>query len=66
MKDLARAVIPDEVIDRPKGYVPVPPLVHLEGPDVIAHSNELTPSATTSSGSSVCSSCGCRPVRGAG
>ena len=34
LRDLARTVIPSEVIDRPKGYFPVPPLVHLEGPYV--------------------------------
>ena len=32
LKDAARSVIPGEVIDRPKGYFPVPALVHLEGP----------------------------------
>lgn len=32
LKDAARAVIPAEVIDRPKGYFPVPALSHLEGP----------------------------------
>jgi asparagine synthase (glutamine-hydrolysing) len=31
LKDLARPLLPGEVIDRPKGYFPVPPLVHLEG-----------------------------------
>ncbi len=30
LKDIARAVLPADVIDRPKGYFPVPPLVHLE------------------------------------
>jgi asparagine synthase (glutamine-hydrolysing) len=30
LKDIARAVLPHEVIDRPKGYFPVPPLVHLD------------------------------------
>jgi len=34
LKDLARDVVPNEVIDRPKGYFPVPPLIHLEGPYV--------------------------------
>ena len=32
LKQAARRVIPDEVIDRPKGYFPVPALTHLEGP----------------------------------
>jgi asparagine synthase (glutamine-hydrolysing) len=32
LKDAARGIIPAEVIDRPKGYFPVPALTHLEGP----------------------------------
>ncbi len=32
LKDAARRVVPAEVIDRPKGYFPVPALSHLEGP----------------------------------
>ncbi len=32
LKEAARRVIPAEVIDRPKGYFPVPALKHLEGP----------------------------------
>ncbi len=32
LKDVARHVIPHEVIDRPKGYFPVPALKYLEGP----------------------------------
>jgi asparagine synthase (glutamine-hydrolysing) len=32
LKQAARKVIPSEVIDRPKGYFPVPALTHLEGP----------------------------------
>ena len=31
LKEAARRVIPHEVIDRPKGYFPVPALKHLEG-----------------------------------
>ena len=31
LKDAARRVIPHEVIDRPKGYFPVPALTHLQG-----------------------------------
>jgi asparagine synthase (glutamine-hydrolysing) len=31
LKAAARGVVPDEVIDRPKGYFPVPALSHLEG-----------------------------------
>jgi asparagine synthase (glutamine-hydrolysing) len=32
LKRAARGVVPDGVIDRPKGYFPVPALSHLEGP----------------------------------
>jgi asparagine synthase (glutamine-hydrolysing) len=32
LKEAARRVIPHEVIDRPKGYFPVPALKHLSGP----------------------------------
>lgn len=32
LKDAARQIIPAAVIDRPKGYFPVPALTHLEGP----------------------------------
>jgi asparagine synthase (glutamine-hydrolysing) len=32
LKKAARGVVPDAVIDRPKGYFPVPPLIHLDGP----------------------------------
>lgn len=31
LKEAARKVVPPEVIDRPKGYFPVPPLKHLRG-----------------------------------
>ena len=32
LKQAARKIIPHEVIDRPKGYFPVPALKHLAGP----------------------------------
>jgi asparagine synthase (glutamine-hydrolysing) len=32
LKEVARRVIPSEVIDRPKGYFPVPALKYIEGP----------------------------------
>ena len=32
LKDVARRVIPAEVIDRPKGYFPVPALKYIQGP----------------------------------
>jgi asparagine synthase (glutamine-hydrolysing) len=31
LKEAARGIVPDEIIDRPKGYFPVPALSHLEG-----------------------------------
>jgi asparagine synthase (glutamine-hydrolysing) len=34
LKRLARGVVPDAVIDREKGYFPVPALTHLEAPVV--------------------------------
>ncbi|WP_210505858.1 N-acetylglutaminylglutamine amidotransferase [Naasia sp. SYSU D00057] len=32
LKDIGREVLPEGLVDRPKGYFPVPALVHLEGP----------------------------------
>ena len=32
LKAAARGIVPDEVIDRPKGYFPVPAIRHLSGP----------------------------------
>lgn len=32
LKDIGRTIIPAEVIDRPKGYFPVPALKYIEGP----------------------------------
>jgi asparagine synthase (glutamine-hydrolysing) len=32
LKDVAREIIPSDVIDRPKGYFPVPALKYIEGP----------------------------------
>jgi asparagine synthase (glutamine-hydrolysing) len=32
LKDVARTLVPPEVIDRPKGYFPVPALKYIEGP----------------------------------
>jgi len=44
LKDVARDVIPAEVIDRPKGYFPVPALKYIDGPVL-----EMTKDALTSS-----------------
>jgi asparagine synthase (glutamine-hydrolysing) len=43
LKDVARDVIPTEVIDRPKGYFPVPALKYIDGPVL-----EMTKDALTS------------------
>jgi asparagine synthase (glutamine-hydrolysing) len=32
VKEAARRLLPADVVDRPKGYFPVPALIHLEGP----------------------------------
>jgi len=32
LKEAARGAVPDSIIDRPKGYFPVPAIRHLEGP----------------------------------
>jgi asparagine synthase (glutamine-hydrolysing) len=45
LKDLARALLPAEVIDRPKGYFPVPPLIYLQGPYVDLLRDALSDSA---------------------
>ncbi len=44
LKDVARDVVPHEVIDRPKGYFPVPALKYIDGPVL-----EMTRDALTSS-----------------
>ena len=50
LKDLGRRLIPDEVIDRPKGYFPVPGFRHLQG-DVLDMVHEaLTNSAARNRG----------------
>ena len=91
LKRIGRRIIPPEVIDRPKGYFPVPAITHLEGKvldlvrDALASQagrrprplparvrrRSCWPTRTassrrcraTSSGSSGCSSSGCRPTR---
>jgi asparagine synthase (glutamine-hydrolysing) len=50
LKEFARQVLPHEVIDRPKGYFPVPPLVWLEGPYVDLLRDALTSSAARDRG----------------
>ena len=46
LKEVGRRVIPSEVIDRPKGYFPVPAITHLDGPVLTLVKDALTdPSA---------------------
>ncbi|MEM1306153.1 MAG: N-acetylglutaminylglutamine amidotransferase, partial [Pseudomonadota bacterium] len=42
LKEAARLVVPPEVIDRPKGYFPVPALKYLQGPYLDLVRNALT------------------------
>jgi len=42
LKDVARDVIPSEVIDRPKGYFPVPALKYIDGPVLEMTKDSLT------------------------
>ena len=48
LKEAARGVIPDEVIDRPKGYFPVPALKYLQG-DYLAFVKEVLESPRSAS-----------------
>jgi len=50
LKAAARGVVPDAVIDRPKGYFPVPALSHLEGPVVELVADALRSDAARSRG----------------
>jgi asparagine synthase (glutamine-hydrolysing) len=50
LKAAARGVVPDAVIDRKKGYFPVPALSHLEGPVLELVGDALTTKAARSRG----------------
>ncbi|MEO1544422.1 MAG: N-acetylglutaminylglutamine amidotransferase [Pseudomonadota bacterium] len=50
LKDVARKVIPSEVINRPKGYFPVPALKYIEGPVLDMVQDALTNSKARSRG----------------
>jgi asparagine synthase (glutamine-hydrolysing) len=50
LKEAARRVIPAEVIDRPKGYFPVPALKYLRGPFLELARQALTNGAARSRG----------------
>ena len=62
LKEAARKVIPHEVIDRPKGYFPVPALKHLAGPylDLVA-TRCTAPRRVTAACSRKRRSTGCSP-----
>jgi asparagine synthase (glutamine-hydrolysing) len=50
LKDAARTLLPAEVIDRPKGYFPVPAVRHLHGPFLELVRDALTGQAARSRG----------------
>jgi asparagine synthase (glutamine-hydrolysing) len=50
LKDVARKVIPSEVIDRPKGYFPVPALKYIQGPYLDLVRDALTSQAARERG----------------
>ncbi len=50
LKDAARKVIPSEVIDRPKGYFPVPALKYIDGPYLEMVRDALTSQAARERG----------------
>ena len=50
LKSAARGLVPDEVIDRPKGYFPVPAIRHLRGPYLDMVREALTCPAAKSRG----------------
>ena len=50
LKRAARGIVPDAVIDRPKGYFPVPALSHLEGPVLAMVGDALRSGAARSRG----------------
>ncbi len=50
LKTAARRVVPEEVIDRPKGYFPVPAISHLEGESLALVRDALTSAAARDRG----------------
>ncbi len=50
LKEVGRRVIPSEVIDRPKGYFPVPAITHLDGPVLTLVKDALTDPAAAERG----------------
>ena len=61
LKAIGRRIIPPEVIDRPKGYFPVPAITHLEGKvlDLVrdALASDAGPGAGAVPARSTCASC---------
>ena len=61
LKEIGRRIIPPEVIDRPKGYFPVPAITHLEGKvlDLVPRraGERRRPRARRCSAPSTCASC---------
>jgi asparagine synthase (glutamine-hydrolysing) len=50
LKRVARALLPEKIVDRPKGYFPVPALSHLEGDVLTLVRDTLSPSAVAARG----------------
>ena len=50
LKDVARMIVPSEVIDRKKGYFPVPQLKYIEGPYLDLVRDALTSQAARERG----------------
>ncbi|RJL30008.1 N-acetylglutaminylglutamine amidotransferase [Bailinhaonella thermotolerans] len=50
LKDAARALLPEQIIDRPKGYFPVPAIRHIQGPFLDLVRDALTAPAAKSRG----------------
>ena len=50
LKEAARQVVPAEVIDRPKGYFPVPALKYVDGPYLEMCRDALTSTAARERG----------------
>ena len=63
LKAAARGVVPDAVIDRQKGYFPVPALTHLEGPVLSMVRTRCAPERATAACSSARSSTRCSPTQ---
>jgi asparagine synthase (glutamine-hydrolysing) len=50
LKEASRGIVPDEVIDREKGYFPVPAVRHLSGPLLDRVTDALTAPAAMARG----------------